>query len=117
MANQQKLQSLVELFNQHSKSKVLPTKKCSDLKEDKHYAIHTLKRIDTSVGDGVLAALSESPFKEGDTPKFQVFLPKRFVMILQNEDLDSVAPGKLYLVSHGSCGSNTTELSLHLNNS
>jgi len=109
------LQSLVELFNQHSKSKVLATKKCTDLKEEKHYIIHNLKKIDTSVGDGILAALSEAPFKEGDTPKFQVFLPKRFVNILQNEDLDSIAPGKLYLVSHGPSGNNTTELSLHLN--
>ncbi|XP_054290418.1 asialoglycoprotein receptor 1-like [Macrosteles quadrilineatus] len=36
-----------------------------------------------------------------DEPKFQMFLPKRFVNMLQNEDLRSIEPGSLYLVSHG----------------
>lgn len=116
MSNKQ-LQSLVELFNDHSKSKILPTRKCLDLKEEKNYSIHYFKRIDTSVGDGILAALSDSPYKEGDVPRFQVFLPKRFVNILQNEDLELIQPGKLYIVSHGQCGNNTTELTLHINNS
>lgn len=111
------LQSLVKLFNQHSKSTLLPTKKCSDLKEEKHYIIHHLRKIDTSLGEGVLAALSEAPFKEGNDAQFQVFLPKRFVTILQNEDLNAISPGKLYLVSHGQSGSNSTELSLHMNTS
>lgn len=110
----QKLESLVNSFNEHSKSNLLLTKKCSELKEDKHYSIHFFKKMETSVGDAVIAALSDSPFKEGDTPKFQVFLPRRFVNLLQNEDLDSIQPGTLYLVSHGQMGSNTTELSLHV---
>lgn len=84
------------------------------MKEDKHYAIHYLKKMETSVGDAVIAALSDSPFKEGDVPKFQVFLPKRFVNQLQNEDVDYIQPGSFYLVSHGQMGNNTTELSLHI---
>lgn len=114
MDKKQNLQSLVEIFNQHSKSNLLLTKKCSELKEDKHYSVHFLKKMDTSVGDAVIAALSDSPFKEGDLPKFQVFLPRRFVNLLQNEDLDSIQPGSLYIVSHGQTGNNTTELSLHI---
>lgn len=113
--NNQKLSSLVELFNKHSKSSLLATKKCHELKEDKHYIIHTLKKLDTMNGDAIISTLSEAPYKSGDQPKFQVFLPKRFVTLLQNEDLDSIAPGKLYLVSHGSTGNNSTELSLHMN--
>lgn len=115
MANQQ-LKNIVELFNQHSKSNVLLTKKCCDLKEDRKYAIHYFKKVDTTVGDGLIAALSEMPFKEGDTAKFQVFLPKRFVNLLQNEDLENAAaPGSLYLISHGQSGNNSTELTLHIN--
>jgi hypothetical protein len=114
MDKKQNLQSLVETFNQHSKSSLLLTKKCSELKEDKHYSVHFLKKMETSVGDAVVAALSDSPFKEGDRPKFQVFLPRRFVNLLQNEDLDAIQPGSLYIVSHGQTGNNTTELSLHI---
>lgn len=114
MATNQHLQSLVDIFNEHSKSSLLLTKKCSELKEEKHYAIHFLKKMETTVGDAVIAALSDAPFKEGDIPKFQVFLPRRFVNLLQNEDLDSIQAGSLYLVSHGQTGNNTTELSLHI---
>ncbi len=113
--NHQNLQDLAKLFNQHSKSAVLVTKKCNELKEERRYVVHAFKRIDTSVGDGILATLSEAPFKEGDHPKFQIFLPKRFVITLQNEHLDVVQPGKLYIVSHGSSGNNSTELTLHVN--
>lgn len=109
-----KLQTLVDLFNQHSKSNLLPIKKCSDLKEKKQYTIHYLKKVDTTVGDGVIAALSEAPFKDGDLPKFQVFLPKRFVTLLQNEDVENIGAGKLCLVSHGQTGNNSTELTLSL---
>ncbi|WP_143442447.1 hypothetical protein [Klebsiella pneumoniae] len=114
MASQ--LQSLVHQFNLQSKSALLPTKKCSDLKEEKHYVIHSMKKMETSVGDAVLATLGEAPFKEGDGPKFQVFLPKRFLQVLQNEDLDSIKPGMMFLVAHGDTGNNSTELSLHLSN-
>lgn len=116
MSNQQQqLQSIVDLFNQHSKSNLLITKKCVELKEDKHYAMHSFKKVETTVGDGIIAALSESPYKHGDQPKFQVFLPKRFVTLLQNVDVEAVEPGKLYIVSHGQSGNNSTELSLHVN--
>jgi len=112
-SQQQQLQSLVDLFNQHSESKVLPTKKCSELKEDKHYTVHSLKKMDTSVGDAILALLSDSPHCDGDIPKFQIFLPKRFVVQLQNENLDHIRPGMLYIVSHGSSG-NSTSLTLNM---
>lgn len=108
------LQTLVEQFNAQSKSNILLTKKCSELKENKHYAVHNIKKIETSIGDAVLATLSDAPFTPGDEAKFQVFLPKRFVHLLQNEDLRSIEPGSLYLVSHGSSGNNSTELSLHM---
>lgn len=114
MASQQFLQSLVEQFNSQSKSSVLLTKKCSELKEQKHYIIHHIRKIDTAVGDAVLVALSDGPFTPGDEPKFQVFLPKRFVHLLQNEDMRTIEPGMLYLMSHGVSGNNSTELSLHL---
>lgn len=114
MASQQFLQSLVEQFNAHSKSNVLPTKKCSDLKENKHYIVHSIRRVDTSVGDAILAWLCDTPYTPGDEAKFQIFLPKRFVNLLQNEDLKSIEPGSLYLVSHGISGNNSTELSLHI---
>lgn len=109
------LQDITNLFNQHSKSTLLVTKKCYELKEERRYAVHAFKRIDTSVGDGIIATLSEAPYKNGDHPKFQIFLPKRFVITLQNEDLESIQPGTLYIVSHGSSGNNSTELSLEVN--
>lgn len=73
-----------------------------------------MKKVDTSVGDGIIAALSEAPFKEGDLPRLQVYLPKRFVTLLQNEDVESITAGKLCLVSHGQTGNNSTELTLNL---
>ena len=114
MANQQHLQTLVDIFNQRSKSDLLITRKCSELKEGKHYTVHSLTKMETTVGEAILAKLSDSPFVEGDVAKFQMFLPKRFVHLLQNEDLDSIAPGALYLVSHGSTGNGSIELSLHV---
>ena len=114
MASQQFLQSLVDQFNQHSKSNTLPIKKCSELKEQKHYIIHEIKQIDTMHGDAVVVSISDAPFTPGDEPKFQVYLPKRFVQTLQNEDLREIQPGSLYLVSHGVSGNNSTELSLHI---
>lgn len=115
MASQQFLQSLVEQFNAQSKSAVLVTKKCSELKEQKRYIIHNIKKMETSVGDAILVALSDKPYASGETPKFQVFLPKRFVHLLQNEDVRNIEPGTLYLMSHGISGNNSTELSIHLN--
>jgi len=114
MASQQFLTNLVEQFNAQSKSNVLLTKKCSELKELKHYSVHTIRKVETTVGDAILVSLSDAPFKQGDEPKFQVFLPKRFVHLLQNEDLRTIEPGALYLVSHGISGNNSTELSLHI---
>ena len=116
MASQTVLQDMIEIFNKRSKSDLLLLKKCSDLKLDKHYIVHSLRRQDTTVGEGIVASLSETPYKEGDGPKFEIFLPRRFVSALQNEDLTAITPGTLYLVSHGSCGNNSTELSLHLVN-
>lgn len=114
MSSQQLLQSLVDQFNTHSKSNVLLTKKCSELKENKHYTIHNIRKIDTTVGDAILVSLSDAPFSQGDGAKFQVFLPKRFVQLFQNEDLSIIEPGSLYLISHGASGNNSTELSLHM---
>lgn len=76
-----------------------------------------MKKVESSVGDGVMAVLGDSPYKDGDKPKFQVYLPKRFVSVLMNEDLDSIKPGTIYLVSHGPTGINSTEISIHVNNS
>lgn len=114
-SQQQFLQSLVDQFNAQSKSNVLPTRKCSELKEMKHYIVHAIKKIDTSIGDAIQASLSDAPYTPGDEPKFQIFLPKRFVHLLQNEDMRNIEPGSLYLMSHGVSGTNSTELSLHLN--
>uniref|UniRef100_UPI001C8F2914 hypothetical protein n=1 Tax=Klebsiella pneumoniae TaxID=573 RepID=UPI001C8F2914 len=80
----------------------------------KHYVVHSMKKMETSVGDAILATLGESPLKEGDSPRFQVFLPKRFVQVLQNENLESIQPGVMFLVAHGETGNNSTELTLHL---
>lgn len=114
MTSQQFLQSLAQQFNAQSKSGVLPTRKCSELKEQKHYIVHTMRRIDTTVGDAIIVSLSDAPYTSGDEAKFQVFLPKRFVHVLQNEELRNIEPGSLYLVSHGTSGTNSTELSLHV---
>lgn len=114
MANQQRLQSLVDLFNKKSKSDLLLTKKCNELKEGKHYYIYSLKKIDTTVGDALLAKVSDVRFCEEDNPKFQLFLPKRFVHQLQNEDLSAIHPGSLYLVSNGQSGNGSVELSLNI---
>lgn len=111
---QQFLESLVEQFNTCSKSNLLLTKKCAELKEHKHYIIHTIKKMETTHGEAILISLSDAPFVPGDEPKFQVYLPKRFVQLLQNEDLRDIQPGSLYLVSHGASGNNSTELSLHI---
>lgn len=114
MASRQFLQSLVEQFNVQSKSNVLLTKRCSELKENKHYIVHNIRKVETTVGDAILASLSDAPFTPGNEAKFQVFLPKGFVNLLQNEDLKTIEPGSLYLVSHGVSGNNSTELSLHI---
>lgn len=114
MASQQSIQALLDQFNANSKSSVLPTKKCSELKEHKHYIIHQIRKLETSVGDAILVLLSDAPYQSGDEPKFQVFLPKRFVHLLQNENLSNIQPGMLYLESHGVSGHNSTELSLHM---
>jgi len=111
--SRQFLQSLTEQFNSHAKSKSLPTKRCNELEEEKHYIIHSMMKIDTSVGDAVIVTLSEAPYKSGDTPKFQLFLPRKFIYLLQNMELDAILPGSLYLVSHGQCGLNSSELSIH----
>lgn len=116
MSTQQTLTELTARFNQQSRSDLLHLKKCSDLKEEKHYIVHGFKKMETTIGDSLLVTLSDTPYKEGDQPKFQVYLPKRFVILLQNEDLDSIAPGTFILVSHGKCGNNSTELTLHLTN-
>lgn len=113
---QQQLYDMVNLFNKQSKSAILITRKCSDLKEDKRYTVHKLKKTETSVGDAIIAFLSDTPYKEGEEPKFQVYLPKRFVTLLQNSDLESILPGDLFLVSHGPSGTNSVELTLHINN-
>lgn len=114
MASRQFLQTVVDQFNSQSKSNLLPTKKSSELKETKHYIVHDMRKIETSVGDAILVSLSDAPYTTGDEAKFQMFLPKRFVNILQNEDLNSIQPGSLYIVSHGASGNKSTELSLHL---
>lgn len=114
MASQQSMLELAARFNEQSKSDVLLLKKCSELKEEKHYTVHSFKKVETTVGDAILAALSDSAYKEGDSAKFQVFLPKRFVTLLQNENLEDIPPGTFYLISHGRCGNNSTELSLHV---
>lgn len=114
MATHEFLQSLVEQFNSQSKSNLLPTKKSSELKEKKHYIIHDVRKIETTWGDAILVSLSDAPYTAGNEPKFQMFLPKRFVHLLQNEDLHKIEAGSLYVVSHGVSGDKSTELSLHL---
>lgn len=114
MANQQRLQTLVDIFNKKSKSDLLLTKKCSDLKEGKHYYIYSMKKMDTTVGDAILAKLSDVMCTEEEQAKFQVFLPKRFVHQLQNEDLNTITAGSLYLVSNGQSGNGSVELSIHV---
>lgn len=117
MTSTDKLQSLVDKFNEHSKSDRITTKKCSELQEKKHYAVHSIKKTETTFGEAVVVILGDSPYKDGDTPKFQVYLPQRFVNALMNEDLDSFKPGTFYLVSHGPSANNSTEITIHLNNS
>jgi hypothetical protein len=114
MASREFLQSLVEQFNTQSKSSLLPTKKSSELKEHKHYIVHDMRKIETSLGEAILVSLSDAPYVVGNEAKFQMFLPKRFVHQLQNEDLNIIEPGSLYLVSHGVSGNKSTELSLHV---
>lgn len=116
MASSSPLQTLAERFNQHSKSELLTTKRCSELQEKKHYSVHSMKKMDTSVGEAVIAVLGDSPYKEEDKPKFQIYLPRRFVNVLMNEDLDSIKPGMFYLVSHGPSGNNSTEITIHVYN-
>lgn len=109
----QQHQTLVEKFNQHSKSEGQITKKCSDLKPGRRYSVHSFVKKDTRYGDAVIAVLGDFPFKEDDEPKLQVFLPKRFLDVLLNSDLEAIEPGQYYLVSHGAAGSKSTELTLH----
>lgn len=114
MANQHQLQALVDTFNKKSKSDLLLTKKCSDLKEGKHYYIYSMKKMDTSVGDAILVKLSDTPSTDDGVAKFQVFLPKRFVHQLQNEDLESIAAGSLYLISNRQSGNGSVNLSINI---
>lgn len=110
-------ESLVDKFNKRSKAQGIITKKCSDLKVNKHYSVHSFMKVDTSVGEGIIAKLGDSPYKDEDEPKLQIFMPKRFVELLTNEDLSSIQPGQYYLVSHGPSGEKSTELTLHLSHS
>lgn len=113
MNTREQLETFANNFNLRAKSDILPIRKCCDLLENKHYAVHAFKKTDTSVGQAVVGILGDSPYKEGDAPKFQIYLPKRQVNFLMNEDLDSIRPGMFYLVSHGPSG-NSTELSIHV---
>lgn len=70
--------------------------------------------METSVGDAVLAKLSDVPFTADALAKFQVFLPRRFVHQLQNEDLNSIEAGSLYLVSNGESGNGSVELTIQM---
>lgn len=72
-----------------------------------------MNKMETVNGDAIMVSLSEAPYIDGDEPKFSIFLPKRFVLALQNEDLRIIQPGALYLVSHGTSGEKSTELTLH----
>ena len=108
------LASFVDLFNERSKSNLLVLKKCSELIERKHYIVHSMEKTShVEYGDSILVKLSDSPYCEGDNPKYQLYLPQRFVTLLQNVDLRLVTPGSMYLVSHGMSGV-STELELHL---
>ena len=107
------LASIVDMFNERSKSELLVLKKCSDLVEHKHYIVHSMvKTTHEKFGDSILVKLSDSPYCEGDGPKFQLYLPSRFVTLLQNVDLRLVTPGSVYLVSRGMNGV-SPELELH----
>lgn len=70
--------------------------------------------MDTSVGDAILVKLSDTPSTDDGVAKFQVFLPKRFVHQLQNEDLESIAAGSLYLISNGQSGNGSVNLSINI---
>lgn len=106
-------QEIIDVFNKVSKSDTLLLKRCADLIEEKAYIVHRFVRQVNKVGEGVIATLSEAPYKEGDVARFEVYLPKRFQTALQNVDLESIPVASFYLVSHGSCGNNSTELTLH----
>ena len=108
------LASIVDMFNERSKSELLVLKKCSELIERKHYIVHSMvKTTHEKYGDSILVKLSDAPYCEGDKPKFQLYLPSRFVTLLQNVDLRLVTPGSVYLVSHGMSGV-SPKLELHL---
>lgn len=113
-SKEQQLENFADKFNIRSKSELLTVKKCSELQENRHYSVHAMKKTETSLGQAVIAVLGDSPYKEGDKPKFQVYLPKRHVSFLMNEDLDEIVPGMFYLVSHGISTNNSPELTLHV---
>lgn len=113
-SKEQMLEEFAEQFNLRSKSELLMLKKCSELQENKHYSVHAMRKTETSLGQAVIAILGDSPYKDGDKPKFQVYLPKRLVSFLMNEDLDAILPGMFYLVSHGMSNNNSPELTLHV---
>lgn len=71
--------------------------------------------METTVGDAVLAKLSDVPFSKDAVAKFQVFLPKRFMHQLQNEELNSFEAGSLFMVStiHES-GNGSVEFKMNL---
>lgn len=114
MASKEQLEEFINKFNSRSKSELLTVKKCSELQENKNYSVHLMKKVETSLGEAVVALLGDYPYKTGDKPKFQVFLPKRLVAFLVNEDLDSIEPGMFHLVSHGMSSNNSPELTLHI---
>jgi len=107
------LQRLADLFNERSKSSSLATKKCTNLKVNKQYAVHAFKKTYSKHGEAILVDLGDSPYIKGAEPNFKMFLPKRFVDLLKDEDLQIISGGKFYLVSHGASGGNSVELTLH----
>lgn len=113
-SKEHQLEEFADKFNLRSKSELLTVRKCNDLQENKNYSVYSMKKTETSFGQAVVAVLGDSPYKEGDKPKFQVYLPKRHVAFLMNEDLDAITPGMFYLVSHGPSSNNSPELTLHV---
>ena len=67
------------------------------------------------MGEAIIAVLGDHPYKPSNDPKLQIFLPKRFVDALAEEDVEEIPPGTYVLVSNGPSGNNSTELSLKLN--
>jgi hypothetical protein len=74
--------------------------KVNKLQVDKKYSIVDARRADTKYGECILLSIRDSP-----TNIVKVFLPKRYSLIITDDDIEAINSAKviLHLIYKGTC--------------